>query len=396
MPSSSSSRFFMPILCLLAALGIFSTSLYLPSLPAVGRELDASQEAVQLTLALFFLGSAIGSLLLGPLADRWGRLKVAKGGLILFILTSFWCAESQTILSLQIARFIQGMASSSGPLVARAMGRDLYEGTSLTQFSATIMMVISISPAIAPTLGGLIEVYLGWEINFYFLMLFGVFIAILVWTKLRETKNSLTDSLKLSSILKNYTLLFKNLSYAMFCLVLGLQMAAIFCYIALSPYLFISLFKWSPEAYGLVGITSAFGNIVGFAIARHLAHRLYVHTGILIGSVLSFFLCLIFVSVCFFIPANATFLILFSVCFYCGAALAISNASAGAMNLFPHMAGVSSAMVGAIQIGAGAFGSALAGLLPVSPLLLGAVMGVLSFSSFVAGVLIQKKTWLGR
>jgi DHA1 family bicyclomycin/chloramphenicol resistance-like MFS transporter len=392
--SSPQSRFLVPILCLLAALGIFSTSLYLPSLPAVGQTLGASQESVQLTLALFFLGSAVGSLILGPLSDRLGRLLIAKGGLILFIVSSFWCAESKTISSLLLARFFQGIAAGSGPLVSRAMGRDLYEGSDLTKFSATIMMVISVSPAIAPSLGGLIQFYFGWEKNFYFLMLFGVFVALAVWIWLPETNGHREHVPPLS--LKNYLHLLKDSYYGMLCLIIGLQMGAVFCYISLSPYLYISRFGWSPQEFGLVGITSAFGNIAGFAIARRMAHRIHFHQGILTGNALCLLISLSFVGISFFWVETAPLLILYSVCFYGASALAVVNSSAAAMNLYPHMAGSAAALLGAVQIGAGAFGSAFSTLLPDSSLALGIALSGFSLASLILGIIIEKKRWLGR
>lgn len=386
----------MPILCLLAALGIFSTSLYLPSLPAIGKSLSASQESVQLTLAVFFLGSSIGSLLLGPFADRMGRLIVAKGGLILFVIASFWCANADSILSLLMGRFLQGIAASSGPLVARAVGRDLYEGAHFTQFSATIMMVISISPAIAPTLGGIIEFYFGWEKNFYFLMLFGLVLAIMVWIWLPETNNYQSTDPRPYSLFKNYLTLLKHPAYGMLCLIMGLQLGALFCYVTMSPYLFISFFGWSAQAYGYVGISTAFGNIAGFAFARHMAHRIHFNQGILIGSFLCAFLSFAFVASAFILPITPTLLIVYVFCFFCIQALVVVNASAAAMNFFPHMAGTSSAMVGAVQIGSGVFGSLLASFLPTSPFTLGLAVGGLSFASFTIGLFLEKKKWLGR
>ncbi|OJW51236.1 MAG: hypothetical protein BGO67_13040 [Alphaproteobacteria bacterium 41-28] len=384
------SRLLVPILCLLAALGIFSTSLYLPSMPAIGKALNASMSSVQLTLAVFFLGSSLGNLFLGPLADRIGRLLVAKWGLTLFIVTSFWCAESESILSLQIARFIQGMAASTGPLIARAVGRDLYEGHRLTQYTATIMMVISVSPAIAPTIGGFIVSHLGWEMNFYFLMLFGFFTTLMVWIWLPETNNYRKESTQTFSIFKNYILLFKDPSFGLLCFVLSVQFASLFCYITLSPYLFMSFFGWSALEFGYMGIIGALGNMAGFAFARRLAHRIHFRQGILMGSLICFLLSLVFVGACLFIPIKAYLLVLYIVCFFCISSLAVVNATAAAMNLYPTMAGAASAMVGALQIGAGAVGSGLASLLPVSPSAVGLTLGILSFLSFTAGIFIKR------
>ena len=393
MSSPALPRLLMPILSLLSALGIFSTTLYLPSLPFIGKALGTTQEAAQLTLTFFFLGSSIGSLCLGPIADRMGRLFVAKVGLLLFIIASFWCAESQSITSLQLGRLLQGIAASSGPLVARAIGRDLYEGQNLTRFSATIMMVISISPAIAPPLGGMIESSFGWQVNFYLLMLFGCILLILVFFGLSETNRYSSSSLESSTILKNYRLLFKNPNYGIFCFVMGIQMGALFCYITLSPYFYVFLFGWSPQEYGCVGILSAFGNILGFGIARHTSHRLHFNEGILIGSFFCLLFSLFLIGFSLFFHINAFVLIFYIICFYSASALVVVNSSAAAMNLFPHSSGTASAMVGAIQIGSGAFGSALASFLPISPLILGITLGGLSFLSLMAGVIIRQKNW---
>ena len=396
MSSTQPLRLLLPILCLLMALGFFSTGIYLPSFPAIGDALHASPEQVQQTLALFFLGSAVGSLILGPLADRLGRLVVAKGGIILFILTSFWCAESHDIFSLQIARFLQGFAAGAGPLVVRAMGRDLYEGADLTRFSATTMMVASFSPAIAPTLGGFLQSAFGWKYNFYFLMGFGIIIAVMVWRWLPETKPSSEEKIPLSLILKNYVTLFKDPSYILFCLVIGLQMGSIFCYVAFSPYLFITHFNFSPEEYGALGIVGAFGNISGFNFARYLADRIQFHQGILIGSFLCLCFSVIFLGISFLFPATALTVILFSAGFYAASALAVVNASTAAMNLFPKIAGVASAMVGSIQIGSGFIGSILASFLPITPLSLAIVLTSLMLASVMVSLIIAWKKWLGR
>ncbi|MBL8676607.1 MAG: multidrug effflux MFS transporter, partial [Alphaproteobacteria bacterium] len=351
MNSAQPSQLLLPILCLLMALGFFSTAIYLPSFPAIGETLHASREQVQQTLALFFLGSAVGGLILGPFADRMGRLVVAKGGIILFVLASFWCAESYDIFNLQIARFLQGFAAGSGPLVVRAIGRDLYEGADLTRFSATTMMVASFSPAIAPTLGGFLQSVFGWKYNFYFLMGFGIMIAVMVWKWLPETKPFSEEKAPLSSILKNYVTLFKDPSYSLFCLVIGLQMGSIFCYVTFSPYLFITHFNFSPTEYGALGIVGAFGNVSGFNFARYLAHRIQFHQGIFIGSFLCLCLSVVLLAISLLFSATALTVILFSLGFYAASALAVVNASAAAMSLFPRIAGMASAMVGSIQIG---------------------------------------------
>lgn len=395
MMSSHAFRPYLLILCLLAGLGIFSTSLYLPSMPAIGEDLNATQHSIQLTLTLFFLGSSIGYIFLGPLADRIGRLLTAKIGLILFIGTSFLCALSPDVQTLQIGRFLQGFFASTGPLIARAVGRDLYEGAALTRFSATIMMVISLSPAVAPALGGFIEQHFGWEKNFYFLMLFGGVSFCLVWAWLPET-NAYKSQTKIRETFKNYLGLLKNPYYMALCFIMGIQIGCIFCYLTFSPFLFISFFKWSAQEYGYVGMAAAAGNITGFTFARQMAHRIPFHVGILAGGLTCFLLSILLTGVVLLNFVSAFIILLYSFCFCAASSVTVVNASAAAMNLYARIAGLSAALMGAIQIGGGAFGSSIASFLPDSTLILGFSMSGLSFLSLCLALFVGKKAWLGR
>lgn len=384
-------KIILPILCLLVSLGVFSTYLYLPSLPAISKALSISHHTAQLTLTIFFLGFSVGSLILGPLCDRMGRVVIAKCGLILFIGTSFWCAESSTIITFLIARFVQGIAASTGLLVANAVGRDLYEDSRLTRFFSTIMIIVSFSSAFVLPLGGLIETNLGWEENFYFLTGYGFFIAFMVWICLPETNEYREKSSKSSILIKNYITLFKNPAYRIFCSIMSMQVGAVFCAITLSPFLFIHFFEWTPQEYGFVGIAIAFGNIMGYAFARYLAPHLYFQQGVLIGNFLCVLISLLFVGFCLFFPITPDLFILYIIFFFSFSAFSVINASAGAMNLFPYMACTASAMIDALQIGAGALGSGIASLLSISPLDLGMVMGGLSFLSLISGLFLEKK-----
>ncbi len=276
------------------------------------------------------------------------------------------------------------------------MGRDLYEGSALTRFTATTMMVASLSPAIAPTLGGFLQANFGWQYNFYFLMGFGIIIAAMVWKWLPETGSPSEERTPLSSILKNYGTLFENSSYTLFCLVIGLQMGALFCYVTFSPYLFISHFHFSPEEYGALGIIGAVGNISGFGFARYLSRRIQFHQGVLMGSFFSFCLSVLFLALCFIYPSSALLVILYSLFFYTTSALAVVNASAAAMNLFPKIAGIASAMVGSIQIGSGFLGGMIASFLPATTMALAIVMTSLTFLSVITSFFIARGKWLGR
>jgi len=373
------SRFFVLILSALAALGIFSTSIYLPSMPAIGHDLGASQSAVQLTLTYFFLGSSIGQLFLGPLSDRFGRLPIAYFGLAIFIASSFWCAITNDIDSLQVGRFFQGVAASTGTLIARATARDLMSGPALTRTMSTIMMVISISPAVAPILGAFLQTTFDWHANFYALMIFGLSVGILVWGYLPETRteSAHTSHVTIVGALRNYGTLLKNKTFVAYTLMLGSQFAAMFCFITMSPYVFMHAFGWPPEYYPVVSIVMALGNICGFSIVRHLALRISANQGILWGVAIGLGVNIFLAMTLWLEVISWSILLLYAGLFMIGNAFTAANSSSASMTLFPHMAGSASALIGSVQIGSGAFGSAVAGLVEDDPL--GILLSVISF-----------------
>ncbi len=116
------------MLALLAALGPLSTDMYLPSLPAIARELSATTAETQATLSAFLLGFAVGQFIYGPVSDRAGRRPVLLFGLAVFTLASLACTVAPSIETLVAARFIQAIGASGPIVLGRAIVRDLYEG----------------------------------------------------------------------------------------------------------------------------------------------------------------------------------------------------------------------------------------------------------------------------
>ncbi|MFL5156950.1 MAG: MFS transporter, partial [Microvirga sp.] len=116
------------MLALLTALGPLSTVMYLPSLPAIARDLKATTAQTQLTLSAFLLGFAVGQFVYGPISDKVGRRPVLLAGLALFLLASVACTVAASVEMLTAARFVQALGASGPIVLARAMVRDLYEG----------------------------------------------------------------------------------------------------------------------------------------------------------------------------------------------------------------------------------------------------------------------------
>src|SRR5690348_16398717 len=162
------------ILGLLMAFGPLSTDMYLPALPALSHDLNASMSQVQMTLSAGILGLAIGPLITGPLSDSLGRKRPLIAGIIAFILASLLCVIAPSVPVLTVLRFIQGMAGAAGIVIAVAMARDLYSGDTMARFLSLLMLVNGIAPIIAPLIGSQLLTFTNWQGIFITLAIFGI------------------------------------------------------------------------------------------------------------------------------------------------------------------------------------------------------------------------------
>ncbi|SMD00591.1 Bcr/CflA family efflux MFS transporter [Pedobacter nyackensis] len=169
------------ILGSLTALGPFSIDMYLPGFPAIAADLRTNTSMVALSLSSFFIGISAGQLLYGPLLDRFGRKKPLYIGLLVYILASAGCAFATSIDALIILRFIQALGSCAATVAAVAMVRDLFPVKENAKVFALLMLVLGVSPMIAPTLGGYVTVALGWHSIFLILLGLGAFNLIASW-----------------------------------------------------------------------------------------------------------------------------------------------------------------------------------------------------------------------
>ena len=154
------------ILGALTAFGPLSIDMYLPSLPSMAADLNAPTARVQMTLSSYFIGGALGQLLLGPLSDRFGRRPLLLAGMAIYILTSAFCALSSGVEMLIAQRFLQAIGGSAASVLARAMGRDFFSGDRAARGLSLIMLVMGAAPLIAPFLGGYLLLWFDWRAIF--------------------------------------------------------------------------------------------------------------------------------------------------------------------------------------------------------------------------------------
>jgi DHA1 family bicyclomycin/chloramphenicol resistance-like MFS transporter len=251
----------LPILLILGALcafGPMAIDFYLPSFPALARFFLTDVEHIQLSLASYFAGVAIGQLIYGPLADRFGRRKPLLGGLVLFTLASLACTLAPDLHWFIVLRFVQALGGCAGMVISRAVVRDLCDPLESAKVFSRLMLVMGVAPILAPLGGGFLLSQFGWQSIFYGLMIFGATCLLATLHYLPETLHGNAAKFPLKGSLVRYWVLLGDFQLIGHGLTGGVAMAGMFAYIVGSPFVFIELYGVSPGHYGwLFGVNAA-------------------------------------------------------------------------------------------------------------------------------------------
>ncbi|MFF2018317.1 multidrug effflux MFS transporter [Paenibacillus sp. NPDC058177] len=273
-PAKAGRLWIALILGALTAFGPLSLDMYLPSLPDLAKDLHSSPSLAQLSLTACLVGLAVGQLVAGPLSDVRGRRMPLIVGLSLYVITSFLCSMSTSIEALIVLRFIQGLGGSAGVVVARAMVRDMYSGTELTRFFALLMLINGVAPIAAPIAGGQLLRFTSWPGVFIVLGVIGLVMLASVLFGLRETlPEAQRSGGGLKSTLATFGRLLSDRMFMGYALSQGLVFAAMFAYIAGSPFVIQNLFGATPQMFSLIFAVNGLGIIITGQVTGKLAER---------------------------------------------------------------------------------------------------------------------------
>ena len=343
----------------LIAFAPLSIDMYLPSFPQIAANFGVPDSKVQLSLATFFVGLAIGQLLYGTVTDRFGRKVPLYVGLSVYCVASIVCAMSPTVDALIISRFFQALGACGGIVIARAMVRDLFDQRESARVFSLLMLVMGVAPILAPLFGGYIALFLGWRA--IFLIVAGLSLVSL-WTSsnyLPETKKPNPD-VKLSKTFQTYWHIAKDREFLAFTLTGGFAQAGMFAYITGAPFVFINLFGISAEHFGWVFGLNAMG-LIGFAQLNGRLLKTNSSTKILrvcLSLTAIFSIGLILAGI-FNLGFWGVIVPLFM--YIASLGIIFPNATASALAKQGEMAGTASALIGTIQYALAAISSTLVG-----------------------------------
>jgi DHA1 family bicyclomycin/chloramphenicol resistance-like MFS transporter len=240
------------LLAALAAFAPLAIDLYLPSLAAIGEELQAPAGRVQQTVTVFLAGFALGMLFYGPLSDRFGRRRMIFAGTAVFVLASVACMYAQSIEQLLLFRLIQAFGGGAAAVISRAVVRDLFGETDSARVMAMIAMVTSLAPMIAPLLGAYILELGSWRHEFLALALFGAACTVAAYLLLPETLSQTRSQTSISLAFKGYWTVFQHSDARLLIVAGGAHFAAMFAYITGTPFVYIEFFGLSEKTYALL------------------------------------------------------------------------------------------------------------------------------------------------
>jgi DHA1 family bicyclomycin/chloramphenicol resistance-like MFS transporter len=329
----------------------------------MAKAFATDEKHIQLTLAVYFAGLAIGQLIYGPLADRFGRRGPLLSGVTLFTLASFACAFAPTLEWLIAARFVQALGGCAGMVISRAVVSDKCDAVGSAKVFSQLMLVTGLAPILAPLAGGLMVGIWGWQSIFLALSIFSVMAAIAVAVGLPETFPAHQPRQPLSGSLRRYAALLSDRVYLGYALTGGISIAGMFAYIAGSPFVFIQLYGVPAEHYGWL-----FGsNAAGFILVAQVNARLLSKRGpafLLSRSVWVYLLAALSLLGIAALRTDALWPLLVPL-FICIASLGciLPNTSACAMSGQGARAGSASALLGCIQFGVAAGAASLVGVL---------------------------------
>ena len=351
------------ILGALSTISPFAIDMYLPAFPQIATALDTSTARVSLSLASYFAGLAAGQLCYGPLLDRFGRKLPLYGGLLLFIAASVLCLCSRTVEWLIALRFVQALGGCAAQVAAMAMVRDFFPAKETAKIISLLILIISASPLLAPSMGVFVAVQFGWQWVFIVLSAFVALMLAVCWRWLPSGHiPDRTVSLRLRPIARNYAAVLQEPQFLTYALSGAFAFSGLLVYVASSPIIFMEVFHVSPGQFGAIfaGLSVGF---IGSNQINILLLRKYSSEQIFLGALLvACPVALVFLAgtMAGWFGLTGTLVLLFIALSCLG--LAAPNGSALALVPFDRNIGSASAMLGFLQIGISGLAAASIGI----------------------------------
>ncbi|MEO8534437.1 MAG: multidrug effflux MFS transporter [Flavobacterium sp.] len=351
------------ILGSLTALGPFSIDMYLPGFSGIAKDLHTTVAKVSMSLSSYFIGISAGQLLYGPLLDRFGRKKPLFIGLMVYILASLGCVYVTDIDSFILLRFIQAVGSCAATVASVAMVRDLFPVKDIPKVFSLLMLVLGLSPMLAPTIGGYVTEDYGWHMVFLILMFMGIAILIASQIGLPDSyKPDTSISLKPKPIISNFIKVLKEPQFYTYAFTGSIAFSGLFTYVAASPIIFMDIYHVDAKTYGWIfafmSVSFIGSSQLNSLLLKKFSSEQMIFAALILQSLIAVVFLTLSLNNLLGLYETIAMLFLFLGC------LGISNPNTAGLTMAPFAknAGSASALMGAIQLGLGALASFAVGI----------------------------------
>ena len=344
-------RMLTVILACLGMVGALAIDTYLPSMPSIGREFAVGPLAVQQTLSVFLFTFAFMMLFYGTLSDSFGRRPVILVALAIYTLASAGAAFAPSFGVLLACRALQGLAAGAGSVIGQAIVQDRFDGAQAQKMMSHIMMVFGLAPAIAPILGGWLQVAFGWRSTFIFLTTFGGLMILLCWKLLPESLPAeKRHAFHGGAIARNYLKVLSHPRFLLLALAVGMCFGGLSLYIGSAANFVMQILHLPETAFGWMFIPLISGMVIGSAWGGKRAATVAPARMKWLGFGVMAAACVLNVGYTALFTPTIPWAVLPLMIYTFGLAVAMPAIQVMALGLFPHNRGLASSMLAFIQM----------------------------------------------
>jgi len=376
---------------MLVAIGPISMALYTPAMTEIVRAFDTTEAAVKMTLSIYFAGFAVAQLICGPLSDAFGRRPVVMGFMGIYAVASMIAVVAPTIELLILARFLQGVGAAVGVAVSRALVRDLFTREQSARIMNLIGVILSIGPAVSPTIGGLTMELAGWHAIFLLMLAFGFLIVIVAKFAMVETAPS-RDPSRASprGLYKAYSTLFRTPYFVGAAIIMAGTSGALYTQATILPFILMQRVGLTPTQFGMGMLVQSGMFFSGTISVYFLMKRFNSSQLVPVGLTFIALGSLLMLVILNMLPPTFLRVMLPSATFAYGIAFVMPSMMTASMAPFPHMAGSASALSGFMQMSAGLIGGTVAAIIGDPVVAMSIVVPIMGATAIVSWLLWRR------
>lgn len=339
---------------ILMSLSAFSVDIILPAFSLISSDLGSVYASVQMIIPVFILSIGFGQIIMGPLSDRYGRKPVILGGLVIYLAGALVCLFAPNIEILLLGRVIQGIGAAVGPVVSRAILRDMFLGQELARNMALATMLFAFGPIVAPLFGAIVLQFGSWRYVFLTIAMFSLSIFVAGILRLEETNaNKDRSALAPSRIASNIKVAFSNPQSRFYIGISGPVMLTMLLILTTLPRIFMENYGIEGSRFALLFAIHGFGIIIGQVINRRMIPQIGTVNAMRVGSIVLLFASLLMAALhsmgVLLGPAGPYVMVACMVLFATGYLVVFSNAASLALDPHKSLAGFVSSLFGFVS-----------------------------------------------